>query len=333
MRFYKILIEPINGGNPIVYGTLTTVGTNNGSALRVELDLYEQQFHQTAQNSFVRVYGIPYADIGQLANLNPDIENLNFAKITVSVGMTKGLPFANPKQAGIVIRGVILQAFANRQGTELTLDLVIGSAIGSPRYPANISWNWQKGDTLEAAVRTTLGIAYKNIPIKGSFSSNLVYTETQPAIYYDFESFAEYINATSKTIITTKGYIGASMSINPDGFFLTDGTAPPKKTNIDFTDIIGNLTWLKVARIQAKLVMRGDLAVGQYITFPKGSPITNSVNSFSQNRNKVPFQGVFQIDKLRHVGSSRQADANSWVTVIDCVIPPTLPTGITATST
>ena len=332
MRFYKIAITPLNGGSPIVYSSINTLGLNNGSALRVELDLYEQLFHQTAQNSWVRIYGITYKDISQLANLNPDYANKKFAKIQISVGMTKGLPFANPKQAGLVISGSILQSFANWQGNEISLDLIVGSAVGSPSNPVNLSWNWVKETTLESAIRTTLGTAYPTIPIKGSLSNNLIYTETQPGMYYTLESFSSYVNSVSKTIITTPGYAGAGITINPDGFFLNDGTAPPKKVNIKFTDIIGNLTWLNVSTIQAKLVMRGDLSVGEYVVFPKGSPATNLVNSFSQNRNNISFQGVFQITKLRHLGSSRQADANSWVTVIDCIIPPTLPSGITAKS-
>lgn len=332
MRFYKIVITPLNGGSPITYGTLNPVGLNNGSALRVELDLYEQLFHQTAQNSWVRIYGITYKDISQLANLNPDYANNKFAKVQISVGMTKGLPFANPQQAGLVISGSILQSFANWQGNEISLDLVIGSAVGSPSHPVNLSWNWEKDTTLESAVRTTLKTAYPNIPIKGAFSNNLIYTETQPGMYYTLESFSSYVNSVSKTIITTDGYAGAGITLNPDGFFLTDGTETPKKVNIKFTDIIGNLTWLNVSTIQAKLVMRGDLAVGQYVVFPKGSPVTNLINSFSQSRNNISFQGVFQITKLRHLGSSRQADANSWVTVIDCIIPPSLPSGITGAS-
>jgi len=59
------------------------------------------------------------------------------------------------------------------------------------------------------------------------------------------------------------------------------------------------------------------------IVFPKGSPITNSPATFGQNRNNLAFQGVFQILNIRHVGNSRQADANSWCSIVDCTIPVT----------
>ena len=328
MRFYEIAIAPISG-KPITYSTLSSSRTNNGAALRVELDLYQQLYHQTAQNSWLRIYGISYADISQISNLNPDYQANNFAKIKISVGMTKGLPFAQPSQAGLVIDGVILQAFANWQGNEISLDLVVGSAIGSPVNPVNLPWTWTKGDTLESAIRTAFGIAYPNVPISGTLSPNLIYTEDQKGKYDSLVKFSKQMYDYSKAIITDKSYLGVGITLTPDGFNLSDGTTKTAtRNNIKFTDIIGNLTWLNVSEIQAKLVMRSDLNVNDYITFPKGTPTTNIINSFSQNRNNISFQGVFQINKIRHVGSSRQADANSWVTVVNCVIPSPLPSGI-----
>ena len=67
--------------------------------------------------------------------------------------------------------------------------------------------------------------------------------------------------------------------------------------------------------------MRGDLNIGDYISFQSGIPVLNVVNNNSQYRNKISFNGVFFITKLHHVGSSRQADGNAWVTIIEAIIP------------
>jgi len=168
-----------------------------------------------------------------------------------------------------------------------------------------------------------LNIAYPNIPIYGSLSSNLVYNQDQAWQYDNITSFSKYINKKSKQIIKTTDYLGASIASTNQGFLITDGTAETNIINVKFTDIIGNLTWINVSTIQAKLVMRGDLNIMDKIVFPKGSPITNTPATFGQNRNNISFQGIFQILKIRHVGNSRQADANSWCTIVDCTIPVT----------
>ena len=325
MRYYEVVITPLNGA-PIIFSTLGSAGTPNGSALRVDFDIYQQQFNQAGLNSFIRIYGISYKQMNQLANLNPQIplsDPNNFAKIQISAGMSKGLPFAKPQQQGVLVRGLIGQAFANWQGTEITLDLVIIPNAGSPTDPVNIPWSWKKGDTLESAVRKALAIAYPTTPVSGSYSSDLIYTEDQAGFYYDIEQLATYVYNTSKSIKTSSNYIGAMITQTPDGFILSDGTQSTGGTlQIAYTDLIGNLTWLNVGTIQAKLVMRGDLSINQKVNFPRGSPITNIVNSFSQYKNNVSFQGEFLITQIRHVGSSRQAGADNWVTIINCIEPP-----------
>ena len=325
MRYYEVIITPLNGA-PIIFSTQGSAGTPNGSALRIDFDIYQQQFNQAGLNSFIRVFGISYKQISQLANLNPKIPLTNpdnFAKIQISAGMSKGLPFAKPSQQGVLVKGLIGQAFANWQGTEISLDLVIIPNVGSARDPINIPLSWKKGNTLESAVKASLGIAYPTTPISGSYSPDLVYTEDQAGFYYDIEQFATYVYNTSKSITTDPNYLGAMITQTPDGFVLSDGTKTTGGTlQVKYTDIIGNLTWLNVGTIQAKLVMRGDLSINQKIKFPQGSPVTNTVNSFSQYRNNVSFQSEFLITQIRHVGSSRQASADNWVTIINCIEPP-----------
>ena len=324
MRFYEIIITPLNGA-PIIFSTLGSAGTPNGSALRVDFDIYQQQFNQAGLNSFIRIYGISYKQISQLSNLNPKLplnDAANFATIQIKAGMSKGLPLAKPAQQGLLVKGLVGQAFANWQGTEISLDLVIIPNIGTPSDPVNIPFAWKKGDTLESAVKASLAIAYPQSEISGSYSSDLVYSEDQAGFYYDIEELATYVYRTSKSIKTDPNYVGAQITINADGILLNDGTSTSGSTvQIDYTDLIGNLTWLNVGTIQAKLVMRGDLKINQKVKFPKGSPVTNLVNSFSQYRNNPSFNGEFIINQIRHVGSSRQATADNWATIINCIEP------------
>ena len=319
MRYYEIRISPGELSStsfaPITFSTLTPARTDNGSALSVDIDIFQTWYHQPAQNGYIKIKGVDFKQLNQSANFNN-------AKIRVSVGMSKGLPYAKPSQAGLIIDGTILQCFGNWLGSEVSLDFVIGAATYNPNTEVNLSFEWKKGTPLQDAVTNTLKKAYPTVPVSGAFSPNLIYTEDQWGQYTSLLSFSKYINAVSKQVITSENYQGASIGSSSAGFILADGTvAAPKTTKVDFTDIVGNLTWIDIATIQAKLIMRSDLNIGDKIIFPKGSPVLNIVNNYSQYRNNISFNGVFQINQVRHVGSSRQADGNSWCTIVNAVIP------------
>ena len=319
MRYYEIVISPSAQSTvsfkPITFSTLTKAKTDNGSALSVEIDIFQSPYHQPTQNGYIKIRGVDFADLNQSANFNN-------ARIQVAVGMTKGLPYAQPDQAGLIIDGTILQCFGNWLGTDVSLDFVIGPSTYNPNQNVNLSFEWKKGVELTDAVINTLKKVYPNTPVNGRFSPNLIYSEDQSGQYFNLLSFSNQINVFSKQLIPNNTYFGASIVSTSAGFLLFDGlNAPPKTNNILFTDIVGNLTWKNVATIQAKLIMRADLNVGNNIIFPKGTPTLNTVNNFSQYRNNVSFQGTFNITSLRHVGSSRQADGDSWCTVVEAVIP------------
>lgn len=313
MRYYLITITPISG-SPIVFSTLASNGLNNGSALQVDLDIFQTYFHQPAALASVIVHGVDFSKLGQQSNLNG-------AAISISVGMSAGLPFANKSQSGQIINGTIYQAFGNWQGNQISLNLLVLPSTINPDENVNLSFNWKKGQTLQSAIQTTLKTAYPLMEFFGATSPNLVFTEDQPAQYFTLRPFCEKMNAISKQLNPAKNYQGVSLSATVGGFNLVDGTMPPKKTiNVEFTDIIGNLTWIDISTLQAKLVMRADCNIGDNIVFPVGAPATNTATSFGQLRNLISFDGVFQINKIRHVGSSRQADANAWVTILDCLV-------------
>jgi len=343
MRYYDIVIVPSSGSsaNQLHYSTLFSNGMNNTQALKVDFDIPQSWNYQPQGLGYIKIYGISFEDLNQSANLNPDYVNNLYSSIQIKLGMSKGLPFANPSQQGLVINGSILQSYANWQGNLVTLDLVITNSVVSPSAEVNLEFTWLKGSSLQDAIRNTLEKAYPQsktgleLIINGSISPNLIATENQYAQYTNLESFSKYLNQTSKDILKLPDYAGVALVATPSGFFLNDGTTSQqqlvtqKLVKVNFEDIIGNLTWLDLVTIQAKLAMRGDLQIGNYITFPRNSPIVNtSASALTQARNNISFQGIFQINRVRNVGSSRQTDGNSWVTIVDCIVPPNLPTSI-----
>lgn len=319
MRYYEIKISPSElsptSFTPIVYSSLTRDRKDNGAALSVDIDIFQTWYSQPAQNGFVTIKGVNFAQINQSANFN-------FARIQIYVGMSKGLPYANQKQAGLIIDGTILQSFGNWLGNDVSLNLVIVPATYNANQKINLTFDWKKGVSLTDAVKATLKIAYPDIPVNGQFTKDLIYPQNSGGQYKNLLSFSKEVERLSKQVIKDENYFGAQISSTPSGFLLFDGTTTETKTNnIAFTDMVGNLTWKNLVTINAKLIMRSDLNVGDYIVFPKGSPVLNIVNNFSQYRNNISFQGKFIITSIRHVGSSRQADGNSWCTVVDAVIP------------
>ena len=331
MRFYDITITPPlaepNRFSAFSYSS-QTFGSDNYSALRVDLDIYQNAYHQYASNGYVKIWGVDLKQLGEVSNINPTISDdgrtVQLCGIVIQVGMTKGLPYANPKQRGVVLQGAIIQAFANWQGTEVCLDLVIVPGFVDPNSLANITFDWKKGTELTEAVKQALQTAYPETPINGSFSSGLVYTEDAPSQHFDLLSLSNKVNQISRIIKKDPKYTGAMITCTAEGFLLTDsGVTPTATKQIAFTDVIGNLTWLGINTISAKVVMRGDLNIGDYISFQSGIPVLNIVNNNSQYRNKISFNGTFFITKIHHVGSSRSPDGNAWVTIIEAIIPNT----------
>ena len=332
MRSYRIAITPVQptGSNlstaPIVYKTQSAAGVDNYSSLRLDLDVYQTWLHQPASNSRIKLWGVDLNTLGQTAGLNPvkiaGTNNYKYATIDISVGMSKGLPYAQPSQFGqIVAKGNILQAFSTWQGTEVGLDIVLAPNSTNPNAPANITVQWAQGQEMTQSVKQTLQTAYPNIPIYGSFSSGLVLAEGAKGQFTSLTPYATKMNELSRIINKNPTYTGASIAATAQGFFLSDSDITPTgNTKILFTDVIGNLTWMDIATIQARVTMRGDLNVGDYITFQPNIPVNNVVNNASQYRDNLSFNGTFMINKLHHIGSSRQPNGDSWVTVIDAIM-------------
>lgn len=325
MRYYAVSIID-QQGNPAKVGpfpgklpqfTSYVNGQTIQGALNIEMDLPLTNWDAPMGGAFIRITGIGIQDITQASNLNG-------MSIQISGGMQKGLPLANPLQARLLVSGTIQQAFGNWQGTQQSLDLLIQGQYGTPSSPVNIVFNCATGALLANAAVSALKIAFPGVAITTSLSPKLVLpNDAQPSYFQTLGQFATFLGQLSRDILDPNGlngYQGIKLTVLPTGeIVMVDGTSPATPTPISFTDLIGQPTWIAPGVVQSKLVLRGDIQVGDYIKYPPGQQ-TILAQSFSQARDKSAFQGVFQVNQVRHLGNFRQKDADSWVSVIDAVV-------------
>jgi hypothetical protein len=316
MRFYNIVIaDPVTGVTRAQYSSIRNDGLNDPSALKVSFDIPFFNSASPAGLAYVKIYGVDFNDIAQARQLNG-------ANIIVLGGMGQGLPLANPQQQGIILFGTIYQAFGNWQGTEISLDLVAAPFFGTESEPVNLSFVWERGVPLSDLVTRILKQAFPASTVTGTYLSSLItYTPVQ-GFYKNIRQFADWVNTVSKDINRDPAYSGAQITQVADGFKIYDGSAQDNFKKLNFTDFIGNATWTSFDCINFKVMLRGDLAVGDYVQMPPRSNIINVVNSFSQFRDNISMQNNFLITRIRHLGDSRQPVADSWCTVIDAVVVP-----------
>lgn len=323
MRFYNIVLTT-PAGTPFLFadqasfpGGICTSFVNGrtiAGALNVELDIPVVVYALPMGAAWLRIWGPSLREIGQAADLN----GINIA---VYGGMAKGLPLANPAQQGLLVYGTIQQAFGNWIGVNQTLELIIQPPVGSQASPKNIVINWLAGTPLATALKNTLSTAFPGFKQNIAISPNLVLAHDEPGYYEDVYQFAQYVKRISRDIIGGS-YPGVDIVLTQTTFNVYDGTTAAAPKAILFQDLIGQPTWIDSPLIQFKCVLRGDLAVGGYVTLP---PVrqTTTPQSFSQYRANSVFQGSFQIQRMRHNGNFRQRDGESWITTFDAF--PALP--------
>lgn len=307
MRYYRIEID---GGSTVF--TSYANGQNIRGALQVELDIPVAAFSSPGNaGAFVKIWGIPLSMISQA-------KNLIGKSIKVYGGFQKGLPLANPKQSGLLVQGFIFQSFGNWLGTDMSLDLIIAAgpppAQGKPvDAPKNLSLNWQKGQNLSDAIKSTLKTAFPGMTLNVNLNGNLIAPETQPHVVESIRALADYLLAASKSIIKKPDYPGVHIAFDGNTINVYD---QPNKTvkQIAFVDLIGQPTWILAPSIAFKCAMRADIVLNDEVQMPK-TLITNSQQAQSSLVNQAAAQqGKFVISSVHHIGNFRQPDAYSWVT-------------------
>lgn len=310
------------------YGSVVNGQTLPG-AWDIELDIFSYDFAASVGGGSVTIWGVSLQEIRQAANLN----NFN---VEIWGGMAPGLPLATQQAqyAGVLAKGQIYPAFGNWIGTEQNLCLTVipgQTTSGKPLFganaaPANISWNWLKGQSMSQALQTTLTSAFPGIKVNININSNLVLTnQNQDAHPFpSLSQFAQYVRDRSIATLNQANYAGVRIGYDAsqNAINVSDGSTQPQPKQLNFDDFIGQPTWLGTA-VNFKTPMRSDLKLFGAVTMPQGlNPINTAQSSILQSSSNLSFQGTYQVTQVRHVGRYREASGDAWCTVVTAVQLP-----------
>lgn len=335
MRFYDIDLSDVTTGKQVLPSSLggnrlTSLlrdGSKNPAALNIEFDIPVVNYTPGAENKegYLRIWGLGLADLTSAFNLTPTVgtgvtPSYASVNVKISAGMSAGLPLANPKQQGLIMSGSILQAWGNWLGTDQTLDMRFAPAAGSASDPLNFPFTWGAGTQLSTAIGQTLAVAMPRFKQVIAIKQNIVLPNDEVGVYQSLTQFTDYINGISKFVVGGD-YLGVNIASDGSTVYAWDGTVPvgnvgPKQ--IAFQDMVGQPMWEGPLTISVKLVLRGDLNMGDVIKMPE-SLTTQTQQSYLNFRDKSSFTGFYEIVGIQHFGNFRQPDAASWNTTITAV--------------
>ncbi len=307
-------------------------GVFNPGNLMVEFDLLRFGESTPKGQSTITIWGISPQEMQQAR------QNMFGMTIKMWVGMSKGLPLAKPEQRGLVLEGTIWQVLGNWQGTEMRLDLIVmpgavSSVNPTPLAPVNLTLPWNKGIKLSVALTQCFQNMGGDYRFSISVSDRLINNYDSGMYCGNLTELAQKLNVLSKSIIKDKNYSGVEITMvngreirvfDNDFDNHTDKESKKSATHrsknpvqIDFTDLVGQPTWVQFGTVSIPCVMRSDIQVGDYIRMPKKLRPMVQASSYSQFRDDSAFTGDFLVSSVRLLGNSRQPDANSWVTVLE----------------
>ena len=317
MRYYDIVISENSTGKPIKQFTSFPNGKTDPAALDIEFDLPTTSAHIPQGAATLKIWGITRDDIRQSSNYNPANSTSTQGKmITIAGGMQKGLPLANPKQAGILITGLIQQAFGNWIGTEMTLDFVIQYGPTTGLGSSNIVPVWKKGTKLADAMKATISTAFPGVKFSIDISPKLVLNNDEPGFYGSLLQFITYVNDISRKIIPEDNYQGVFATIQNNTFIAFDGTSEKAPRIIGPQDMVGQITWINPNTIIITTVMRADLTMGDFVRVPPGQ---QQISGAAIYRDQMTFSGIWQIIAVRHVGRFRAPSGTAWISVFTAI--------------
>jgi hypothetical protein len=328
MRFYEITLTPPGGTTPTRTWSSFPNGQFDPGALNVEFDLAVAPYATPVGGQSITIEGISIADLMQTQQFGPRIVNGQQQPgmtLELKGGMGKGLPLANPAQQGTLLKGQIWQSFGNWEGTEMTLDFVVLPGGFDSSAPGNFVLDWRAGQPLSTALQNCLSVVYPGVPLSLNISDQLVQSHDDPHMGGTLEELSQHIQEVTRGQFIGPTYSGVQIAMQAGALTVFDSTWTPPAVQLNFTDLVGQPTWIDPVTLQMKLVMRGDLQIGALVKMPTGlsgkaGQVIASGNSLPSSLNYLTtFSGSFQVNELRHIGNFRSSDGGSWVTVINCV--------------
>jgi hypothetical protein len=338
MRQWEVIItDPtklVNGKPKLIksWSSQNANGSNNNQALQIEMDVAVYFGSAGDMKSSLFLYGVSLDDLKQ---------SHNFKSLAIEVrgGMSKGLPLATPSQYGTLFTGFIWEVYGNWVGTDMELGFAIMPTEYTADKPGAFTFRWAKGQTLATALGNTLSIALPGYKQNITISPSLVAPATHHGHYRTLGELADTVTQFTKLNFagTSQNYPGVLIGVFNGSVIVTDGTTSQSALQIDFTDFIGQPTWVEVDTLQFQAVMRSDIGLGRFVQMPRflsnaatklGKQGANNIPGFitqsaaampSQVRYLSTFSGPFLVKSLRQVGNSRSASGEGWVTVVSCL--------------
>lgn len=205
----------------------------------------------------------------------------------------------------------------------MTLEFVVSPSTYSIDTPGNFVLNWRAGTELSTALQNCLSVAYPTLPIVMNIGSGLVLDHDEIHVASTLEGLAIWLlQFTDKHLLNPVNlYVQAGQVI------AIDPSYRPTPKQIAFTDFVGQPTWIAPRTMQAKMIMRGDVQMGDRLLLPQGMQDSPGAIAMTQNawlpssraKTKLTFNGPFQVLAIRHVGNSRSTDGGSWSTIVNAL--------------
>lgn len=328
MRLYDLTLTNPQSGAVVKKWTSYPSGQFDPGALNVMFDIITSVGSIPVGAQSIIIEGVSLSDLDNAKQYGSTIQQdgsvTGGVNLTLKGGMGAGLPLANPSQAGTLTQSAVFQSFGNWTGTDMSLALIVVPSSYSHGHPGNIVLNWQKGQKLSDALQPAFAAAYPKAKASINISSSLVAVRNETSFHGTFSQLARHVAR-----ITASAPNGAvEMSFQNGAISVFDNTAQPPIVLFQFTDFVGQPTWLAPQLIQVKTVMRGDIQVGNNVAFPVGfenAPGFVQTSQASQpgfGRYKSAIQGKFTVTQVRQIGNFRDPDGAAWSTVFNCVPVP-----------
>jgi hypothetical protein len=324
MRYYELTLSQPKSGKIVQRWTSHPNGVNqppDPGAQNIEFDIMVSGLGQPNDpgGSVITIEGISVAQLYQA----PQYIGLTF---TLKAGMGKGLPLANPAQAGLIMTGTVFQSFGNWVEDEMTLDLVVygGNQDYTLDTPGNFSFNLPAGTPIQQGIAQVLNQTYPNAKQVIQIMPGIVFPNAEVGIYPTLRPFAGYILGLTQGYGGNSNYPGISIALQGGQFFVFDGTQQSTTVQVAFTDLVGQPTWIDVDTIQITTVMRGDVQLSNTMALPKGLQNVPGLSTVTgqalpaQSKYQSTFQGPFSVQQIRHVGNFRSNSGLEWVSIFNC---------------
>jgi hypothetical protein len=195
----------------------------------------------------------------------------------------------------------------------------ITSAFGGGGFrlpPVNLIHNMQPGQFLGDAIKQTINAAFPGVDVVTLLSSALKLNFNDSGFYQSLSQYTGYLKTLSSSLMG-----GPGISVFAHGKVLThtDWTQPGATVQLDYTDLIGQPTWVGPDMINFSSVLRADLIPPCTISLPEtlfATAWTTNMNMRDVPSMMTTFTGTFLLYKVRHIGDSRSPDGSQWRT--DC---------------